>query len=217
MSERTYPVWLLVLAVLLAGPRTSSADPVVIYSNFGASPGYLSGPWTSGSNAWVQSEGAGYFMGFELSEPASLTSIVLPVARPAGETGPINLQLLTPETPFTVIESWTLSLPASGQGVASMVSAESTIQPLLAANTLYFLWLRSSFPSSSPDVIWPWNNAGVQGTIRQVGFTNQTFVGTLSAFQVNGELSPIPEPGTMLLLGTGAAFLVQRVRERRRV
>ena len=157
-------------------------------------------------------------MGFSLDMPALLTSIGLSVARPEGESGNISLQLFSDSGgTLSVVEQWQLPLPASQGANAGMLVATSATQPLLQANALYFLWAHSGSPSSSADVIWPWNNAGVQGTIRQVGLTNQTFVGTLSAFQVNGELSPIPEPGTMLLLGTGAAFLVQRVRERRRV
>jgi hypothetical protein len=99
-------------------------------------------------------------------------------------------------------QTWRRPFPPSLPEFGGTLIADSSLRPRLETNALYFLWAHTSSssagPGSSADVIWPWNNTGIQGTIRQVGLTNRTFVGTLSAFQINGEHSPVPEPATVM-------------------
>lgn len=214
MSACRFRVCVISALVLLGAARSSTAEPVVIYSNFGPAPGHLAGPpWTNGVNAWVQSEEAGYFMGFELTEAARLDSILLPWARASQNPG-IGIELVSSSL-SSIIESWRYDVePAVIRGEeARFTLARSTLHPLLEANTTYFLRIYSLWPSTQ--LIWPWNNAGIEGTIRQAGLTNRTFTGPLSAFQIEGEPGAVPEPATLLLFASGAGLVLQRVRRRR--
>jgi hypothetical protein len=68
MSARPFRVCVISALVVLGAARASTADPVVIYSNFGPPPGYL-------SQGWLSSEENAYYMGFQLTEAALLRSV----------------------------------------------------------------------------------------------------------------------------------------------
>src|SRR5688572_15426776 len=71
----------VISALLVVGfARGSAADPVVIYSNFGPSPGYVVENWDPfGTQVWDTSDEHLYMMGFQLDQPAQLTSVTLPI------------------------------------------------------------------------------------------------------------------------------------------
>lgn len=230
MSERAYPVWLLLFVASLALPRVSSAEPVVIYSNFGPAPGYLVGDWVpiqhQNPQASMNSDGAAYYMGFQLNEPAQLTSITLPIVWGGVLPEGFSLTLRGSENgqavagPRGVIERLVLPLPADAEPRnVSLASAESVAQPLLAADTLYFLGVFATGSTATDpaawNTLWPWNNAGIEGTV--VNF-NVIGIGIrhnlLGAFQLQGEPAPIPEPATLLLVAAGGGAILTRARRR---
>jgi hypothetical protein len=230
MSARPFRVCVISTLLLLATALSSVADPVVIYSNFGAPPGYLTG--TSDNpfidrQGWVSSEANGYFMGFQLSEAAVLTSITFPVAWAGAQPVEFGASVFSSSgggpdfSSGGLIERILVPFPADVPArTFTTLTLSSSLQPMLSANTLYFLGASPTRISGEFGFgfgsLWPWNNAGIQGIV-----VNNTpggvFVtqGTLGAFQLNGEHSPVPEPATMLLFATGAGLVLQRARRRR--
>ena len=221
MSACPFRVCVISALVVLGATRSSTADPVVIYSNFGPPPGYL-------SQGWLSSEENAYYMGFQLTESALLTSVTLPAAWAGGERpvefGATVFSSSGGAPDFSgggLIDRMVVPFPADAQrGTVTMLTLSSSLQPMLSANTLYFLGAlptrvagQFGFAFGSA---WPWNNAGIQGIVVNHS-PGGTFIsqGTLGAFQLNGEHSPVPEPGTMLLFATGAGLVLQRVRRRR--
>jgi PEP-CTERM motif-containing protein len=221
MSAPPFRMCVVSALFLLGAARSSTADPVVIYSNFGPSPGYLSEGWPN--SGWLSSEENGYYMGFQLTEAARLTSVTLPVAW-AGEL-PVEFGAWVYSSSGgargELIERMVVPFPADvPPRTITTLTLSSSLQPMLSANTLYFL-------TASPTritgqfgfafgLLWPWNNAGVSGPViaaSPVGMSVGT--GQLGAFQLTGEPSPVPEPATILLFATGAGFVLQRVRRRR--
>jgi hypothetical protein len=113
--------------------------------------------------------------------------------------------------PGNIIEIITVTAPTS----AGIVTANSALHPVLTSGTQY--WLAVFAPE--PDTFGIWNLAlNDFSTPHAVAFNSPTGPWVLnnvnrSAFQINGE--PVPEPSTMLLLGTGLASLGTAVRKRR--
>jgi len=113
--------------------------------------------------------------------------------------------------PGNIIETITMAMPTS----AGIVTANSALHPVLTSGTQY--WLAVFAPE--PDTFGIWNLAlNDFSTPHAVAFNSPTGPWVLnnvnrSAFQINGE--PVPEPSTMLLLGTGLASLGTAVRKRR--
>ena len=97
MSVCRFPVCVISGLIVLGAARTSTAGPVVIYSNFGPSPGYLSQVWSS-------SEENGYAMGLELTESALLRSVT-----PACDDGAIRNRRWTDAAARTKAPRLTLS------------------------------------------------------------------------------------------------------------
>ena len=204
----------VVLTVGLA--RSSSADPVTIYSNFGAPPGYV-------ADGWLSSEENGYYMGFRLTEAASLRSVTLPTAwlgnLPADFA--VSIRSSSGGNLGGLIEQMVIPFPAAvPAGTITLLTLASSLQPMLSANTLYFIGatptrITAGFGFGS---LWPRNNAGIDGVVVSLSPAG-SFVGQgrLAAFQLTGEPNAVPEPGTMLLFATGAGFVLQRVRRRKRV
>ncbi len=61
--------------------------------------------------------------------------------------------------------------------------------------------------SAQSNVLWTYNTLidMLGDTNRQVEYQNHRDLVDSNAFQIGSELNPIPEPSTMLLLGTGIA------------
>jgi hypothetical protein len=230
MSAIAFRICVVVLVATVTSARSSSADPVVIYSNFGPAPGYLQGTWDNpflDPQGWVNSDENAYSMGFQLSEAAQLSSIALPVvwgpSLPEGFS--VSLRVAEGGVPFpmnTLLERIVVPVPEDAQpGDVSMLTLPSALQPMLSANTLYFL---TAFATGSLETslgafgtIWPWNNAGIQGlVVNSTAGGVASRQGPLGAFQVHGEVNPVPEPATVLLIATGGGLVAQRIRKHRR-
>jgi len=219
MSVRKFRLCAGVLAIIWITASTTSADPVVLYSNFGSSPGYIQPLWDPSSSvssitgAWVsQQQHNQFYMTFETSQDARLTSLMLPVMW-IRSLSTIQVFLRDGLYPAT-IEQFAVTAPAGTEdGTISMFTLTSALQPTLAAHTTYFLDVVPFSPLFSTTA-WPWNNSGATGTIFEAspGGDPRRLTGTLGAFQVNGELSPTPEPATLGLIGTGLALIAHRRR-----
>ena len=224
MSASPFRVCVISALVVLGAARSSTAEPVVIYSNFGPPPGYIVDNWNPfRTQVWDTSDGHLYMMGFQLDQPAQLTSVTLPIVwgRDIVNGVSVHVQASDGSRPIVgpdrlgILDTMTIPTPSGAQPfTANMLTGQSTTNPLLAANTLYFLWVFPTGPTYN--IQWPWNNAGVTGTVvHSSGGGQHAQQGTLSAFQLNGEPSPVPEPATMVLFAAGAGVVLRRARRRR--
>lgn len=214
----------LATSVLLAGlllwsAPSANADPVVLFDTFGPSPGYLA------DSAYGMSDQNSVLMGFQLSETARLLSVTAPARWHPALAGGITISIwqstdagLPDFSVGSVLESIAVPRPPdAGPGTTSVLTAVSMVQPVLSADTLYFLGLHVC--CSGVDVVsWPWNNAGIQGTVVSFLFPpGVVATGTLAAFRLEGEPigAPVPEPATLLLVGSGIGLLTRYSRRRR--
>jgi hypothetical protein len=224
MSAYPFRVCVISALVVLGAARASTADPVVIYSNFGPDPGYIVENWNpTGTHLWDTSDEHLYMMGFQLNQPSQLTSVTLPIVwgRQIVNGVSVHVQASDGSSPIVgpggigILDTITIPTPSGAQPfTANLLTGQSTTNPLLAANTLYFLWVFPTGPTW--DIRWPWNNAGVNGTVvLSSGGGREAHQATLSAFQLNGEPNPTPEPATMVLFATGAGLMLQQLRRGR--
>lgn len=198
-------VWLLLFIASEARADT------IVFSNFG--PGMTfnqtQGLAITGSNLFG---GVIFAHAFTPSQTVTFSSAQLAMLLVA-EPNHFQVLLMTSSggLPGNIIETITVTMPTS----PGIVTANSALHPVLTSGTQY--WVAVFAPE--PNTFGIWNLALNDFLTPQArGFTSPTgpwVVGTVnrSAFQINGE--PVPEPSTMLLLGTGLATLGTAVRKRR--
>jgi hypothetical protein len=203
-------VTLVIWSVLASG--AASADPVVLYSNFGSAPGYSIGTAADPQGYVLQYESQTYMMGFQPSQTGQLSSIRVPLVWSSPVSTDFNAVVFGPGGFSDPIETINFNGPPDGQpGQASLLQATSVLNPTLAADTQYFLGLFIR----ERGTIWPWNNSDATGPYVRLTPVNSSLQhGILGAFEVAGELAPVPEPSTLLLFTTSAGILLQRIRRR---
>lgn len=134
-------------------------------------------------------------------------------------TGPNHFQVLLMTSsggfPGNIIETITLT-DAVPMFPPQIVVANSALHPVLTGGTQY--WLVAFAPEPSTFGIWnlsfnDFSSPQARGFVSPTGPWIAANTLIKPAFQINGE--PVPEPSTMLLLGTGLAALGTAVRKRR--
>lgn len=217
MLRFTKPLCTILIGVglVLFLARDTRADTVV-FSNFGPGMTFneLQGFAVTGSGDSLG--GAIAAVAFTPSATFTFSSAQLPMNL---VTGPNHFQVLLMTNsggfPGNIIETITLT-DAVPMFPPEIVTANSALHPVLTAGTQY--WLVVFAPEPSTFGIWnlsfdDFSSPQARGFVSLTGPWIPANTLIKPAFQINGE--PVPEPSTMLLLGTGLAALGTAVRKRR--
>ncbi|MGD0693363.1 MAG: PEP-CTERM sorting domain-containing protein [Terriglobia bacterium] len=204
-SQRT----LLLAAILTLGVTLlpSTAKATTIFSDFGSGNpysccgGYTIGLGFTQGNSFIS--GATY----------DLTQIDVALGYIQGNNPTLSLYADNgSDLPGALIESWSLSgLPRYGTCCAiETVAPVGTV--VLTGGAQY--WLLASGGTSDWSA-WYFNNTGALGQryINGNGYNNYVTTDTMAAFDVLGKAAT-PEPGTIILLGSGLTGLIGFARRR---
>jgi hypothetical protein len=224
MWTNSFPFCGVLLASVLGIAHIASADPVLIYSNFGSHPGYFVPPFTPSDDdlfpfpVYGQADTGAWVMGFQLSATERVRSIDVPVIWSGERPGGVRVWFMRSQDGYPVFEGfesfcaiacWDILTPSFAEpDAATLLTASSEARPLLEANTLYFLGITAR-PPGGHHIAWPWNNAGMVGPVSHLGpAAIPNAIRPLAAFRIwGGEAAPIPEPATIVLLATGGLML----------
>ena len=194
----------------------------IVFSDFGPGDSYnvnVGYTVSSAGNLFNTNQDIDIAMGFTPTADYTLDSIKLAAAVASGSPNEFDVWLTTDSVgrPGTILESWVFSnaMGLFGQSNPTL-AANSILHPTLNANTLY--WLVADVPdASSLSAAWNVNSIGENGpTSYRVndGTWSAAFSNTQSAFEIDG--TPVPEPATLMLFGSGLLGIVHRRHRRTR-
>jgi hypothetical protein len=194
-----------VISLFMGMPLSADAD--VIYNNFGEQDafGVASGLAIQAPMAW----GNAFRVG---DSNYLLSSIELAAGYISGDSNVLNVELRNDEQGrpgSTVLESYEFNnLPSYYTNSNVLLSASSVAHPLLTADAIY--WVVASVPDGTFSG-WNFNTTGDVGLAGWSTDNWQTYEMSSyyqkGAFRIQGDLAPVPEPCSMLLLGSGLAGL----------
>ena len=202
---------LVMLSICLSG--IASADTVV-YSNLGPGNSYNTSPGTGWGVSAFQDVAAGF-----TGTGVNLSEVNVALSSEAVGTKSVLIELLadsggTPDT-TNILEQWTVNnIPTDP--LSQLFDLTSVLHPFLASGTQYWL---SAFPGANDtNAGWNWNSTGATGfefRDPQIGPSWLTASGLrpTPAFSIIGV---VPEPSSLMLLGSGALGLLGMIRRKLR-
>jgi hypothetical protein len=213
---RMHTTWLLVLALaLLLSAVPASAG--VLYDN---------GPGDGTIGAWTINYGYAVSDSFDLSGDSTVTGVDLALWAYSGDT-PVSVDWLITTGPFGP------AVPG-GSGTADLINGVSysngsyvvfqdnfAIPDLALGAGTYWLQLQNAVVDSSYPLFWEVNDGpsvAWENTLGNVANSDAMGPGTNSdTFQILGTSgAATPEPGSVLLLGSGLLLLASRLRRKAR-
>lgn len=200
-------------------PSTLHANSVTVFSTFGPNHSFdccATYSISGGTNLPNFSEA----MAFTPTVLSTLQKIDIAVTYNTVFSNAFSLALMTSTMgqPGSILESWNLTTPFAVASCGNcFVTALSAQQIVLQPGTQYWV---AAFPAGNIDGNWNRNIIGAVGTVASSGDGGKTWTispngQVLGAFDViGGTSSTVPEPGTLVLLGSGLLGTIGLARRR---